>query len=32
MVSHLMKDLEGGGYVGEASGHYGLLKMLPAGW
>jgi CRP/FNR family cyclic AMP-dependent transcriptional regulator len=32
MVSRLMKDLEGGGYIGEATPHYRLLKALPARW
>jgi len=32
MVSRLMKDLEGGGYIGEAVPHYRLLKALPARW
>lgn len=32
MVSRLMKDLEGGGYIGEAASHYRLLKPLPARW
>jgi CRP/FNR family cyclic AMP-dependent transcriptional regulator len=32
MVSRLMKDLEGGGYIGEAAPYYRLLKTLPARW
>ena len=32
MVSRLMKDLEGGGYIGELASHYRLLKPLPARW
>jgi len=32
MVSRLMKDLEGGGYIGEASSRYQLIKPLPARW
>jgi CRP/FNR family cyclic AMP-dependent transcriptional regulator len=32
MVSRLMKDLEGGGYIGEAAPYYRLLKALPARW
>ena len=32
MVSRLMKDLEGGGYIGEVASHYRLLKPLPARW
>ena len=32
MVSRLMKDLEGGGYIGESAPYYRLLKALPARW
>lgn len=32
MVSRLMKDLEGGGYIGDSAPHYRLMKVLPARW
>lgn len=32
MVSRLMKDLEGGGYIREASSHYQLVRALPTRW
>ena len=32
MVSRLMKDLEGGGYIREAASHYQLVRVLPTRW
>ena len=32
MVSRLMKDLEGGGYLAAANGSYTLLRPLPTRW
>ena len=32
MVSRLMKDLEGGEYIGASNGHLVLLRSLPARW
>ena len=32
MVSRLMKDLEGGGYVGTSAGGINVLRTLPARW
>ena len=32
MVSRLMKDLEGGGYIDGTASHYRLLKVLPTRW